>query len=429
MGRGADGVVPVALPGYHPCCPPLLSGLPRISAVLARLADRPAGPLALLWLWALRHGPVEVYDSARYLHHAAQLVTGRGAEVSAHSARYVGYALYLSGFLRISPSLWLPVFGQVLLSALTTAAYFSTVRRLAGGAVRPAALATALTLAWPDLQRFSAYILTESLFASAVLFAGWALARAAYAPRLSVGRWLVAALGLAAVTLARPNGFLVPAAAAVAGLAWVWRRAGGMRRVALALGSLAAALAAWPLLNAAARTYHLIETYGRGAIISGYKGWLVRPDAPLVLPPVDLPQLHRVAAFAAAQPGYFARLAGAKVLAFVAYVKPFWSSGHIALAVLVIWPAWVLAVRGLRSRAVPVGARWFTGALLGGQAAIVAFTVEDWDARFLTPLLPLVFGLAALGGLTPGPSPKGEERLTESVRPGSPSPLGEEVEG
>ncbi len=382
---------------------PLL--LPRLSALLGRLADRPAGPLVALWLlaqaWALRHGPVQVYDSVRYLRHAALLVAGRGAEASAHHVRYVGYALYLSGFLRVSVSLWAPVLGQVLLNGLATTAYFRTLRRLlrplTGNAVRIAAAATAFTLAWPDLQRFSAYILTESLFSSAVLLAGWALARAVRPPRFSAGRWLTAALALALVTLARPNGFLVPMAAAVAGLAWAWRHASPARRTALAVGSVGVLVAAGPLLNWVAHTYHLIDTYAHGAVISGYEGWLVRPSGPLVLPDAGLPQLERVAAFAAAQPGYFGRLAAAKVFAFVLYVKPFWSLGHIALAAVGLWPAWVLAGRGLRSPALPSGARWFAGALLAGQAALVALTVEDWDARFLTPMLPLVFGLAAVG--------------------------------
>ncbi len=365
-------------------------------------------PLVGLWLlaqaWALRHGPIEVYDSVRYLRHAALLANGHGAEAPAHYGGYVGYALYLSGFTRLGFGLWAPVVGQVLLNGVATAAFYHTVIWLtkggaadATGAVRTAALATALTLAWPDLQRFSAYILTESIFSSAVLLAGWGLARATYTPRPTVGRWLVAAALLGLATVARPNGFLMPVAAAVAGLAWAWRRAGWLGRSSLVLSGLGAVVISWPLLNAAARTYHLIETYGRGAIISGYRGWLIQPTLPLVLPPAEWPQLQRVAAYAWAQPGYFSQLAGAKVLAFVAYVKPFWSGSHLVLAALVVWPAWVLAVRGLRNRAVPVGARWFAGALLAGQAAMVALTVEDWDARFLTPLLPILFGLAARG--------------------------------
>ncbi|MBC7446875.1 MAG: hypothetical protein H7330_02330 [Hymenobacteraceae bacterium] len=375
--------------------------VPLLTTGLGRLTGRPAGPLGLLWLaaqaWALRHGPVEVYDSARYLHHAALLATGHGADATAHNARYVGYALYLSFFTRWNMGLWAPVLGQVLITGLATIACFRTVRRIARGVAWPAPVVTAAVLVWPDLQRFSAYILTESLFASAVMLASWALARAAYSPRRHLGRWLVVALALTAVTLARPNGFLVPAAAVVAGLAGAWRRAGAGGRLALVLGSAIATAAAGPALNAAAHTYHLMETYARGHIISGYTGWLVRPTAPLLIPSAALPQLQRVAAFAAAQPGYFARLAGAKVLAFVAYVKPFWSAGHVVLAAVVLWPAWVLAARGLRNEAVPVGARWFAGALLASQAAVVALTVEDWDARFLTPLLPIVFGLAALG--------------------------------
>ncbi len=414
--------------------PPLLRRAART------LTARPGWLLAAVWLvvqvWSLRHGPVEVYDSVRYLRHAGLLAEGRGGEAPAHYQRYLGYALYLSGFVGAGVSLWAPVAGQVLLNGLATAAYYRTLRRLAGRAA-PAGLATTIVLLWPDLQRYSAYILTESLFTSAVLLAMWALARAAYgavpgavsgaAPGLNAaGRWLLVGVALLVATLARPNGFLVPAAAAVAGLAWSWRALGPVGRGGLVLGGLGAAAALWPLLNVAAATYSLIGTYVRGDVIGGYPGWHIQPTAPLTLPPEGLPQLERIAAFAAAQPGYLGRLAAAKVAAFVLYIKPFWSTAHNIVAAAVLWPAWVLAARSLGRRAVPVGARWFAGALLAGQAAMVAVTIEDWDARFLTPLLPVVFGLAALelyrhgrggtGTLLPPPPPRQAEQPHQQHR-------------
>ena len=411
--------------------------MPKLPAILltwlARLGARPVGPLALLWLaaqaWALRHGPVVVYDSARYLRHAALLAAGRGAEAPAHYAGYVGYGWYLSLFeqMGLSPAaLWAPVLGQVLLNGAATLAWYDAVRRLTADR-RAAFLATAAVLAWPDLQRFSAYILTESLFTSALLLALWALARVAYpgrfpssvetpptiffypltnrhrgpetrAPALTLLPFaLFTLLTLATVALIRPNGFLVPGTALAAGLLWAWGRAGKLGKAGLLVALLGGVAALWPALNRAAGSYHLIETYVRGQLISGYTGWLVRPAAPLVLPPVTLPKLQQVAWFAAHQPAYFGRLAAGKVLAFVAYAKPFWSASHIGLSVAVLWPAWLLAARGLRRPTLPVGARRFAAALLLGQAAVVALTIEDWDARFLTPLLPIVFGLAVVG--------------------------------
>jgi hypothetical protein len=359
----------------------------------------------MLWVfvqaWALRHGPIEVYDSARYLRHAALLAHGQGTDAPAHHQRYIGYALYLSAFVRYNLPLWWPVAGQVLLNGAATLAYFRTIRRVTNGQSAPAVAATFLTLLWTDLQRFSAYILTESLFTSALLLALAALTWALYTPRTtavhSVGRGLLVVSALIAVTVARPNGFLVPAAAAFAGLAWAWRAAHRWGRAILVVAVAGAGVAVWPVLNIASATYGLIETYCRGDIIGGYPGWHIRAAAPLLVPAENLPQLTRVAAFAAAQPSYFGQLALAKIGAFILYVKPFWSPAHNIAAALILWPAWFFAARGLRQHVVRSEVQWFASALLLGQAAMVAVTIEDWDARFLTPLLPLVFGLAALG--------------------------------
>ena len=62
---------------------------------------------------------------------------------------------------------------------------------------------------------------------------------------------------------------------------------------------------------------------------------------------------------------------------------------------LLLWPLYYLAVRGAR-RAVWLPARAFLVAVPLLQAAIVMLTVDDYDVRFLAPVLPFVFVLAAI---------------------------------
>ncbi|MEJ7659175.1 MAG: hypothetical protein WKG07_05885 [Hymenobacter sp.] len=69
---------------------------------------------------------------------------------------------------------------------------------------------------------------------------------------------------------------------------------------------------------------------------------------------------------------------------------------HKLMSVLLLWPLYYLAVRGTRRTAMWLPARAFLVAVPLLQAAIVMLTVDDYDVRFLAPVLPFVFTLAAL---------------------------------
>ena len=61
-----------------------------------------------------------------------------------------------------------------------------------------------------------------------------------------------------------------------------------------------------------------------------------------------------------------------------------------------LWPAYWLAARATRRAGIWQPARVFLAAIFLLQAAIIMLTVDDWDVRFLAPVLPAVFVLAAL---------------------------------
>ncbi|MDQ2770081.1 MAG: glycosyltransferase family 39 protein, partial [Bacteroidota bacterium] len=191
-----------------------------IRALAGRLWPHHRALLAGLWVlvqlyfWHKFHGPHFVNDSARYLEYARNIAE-RGYFEPGHNLRYVLYPLFQSGWLRLGLGWPGIVVGQMAVSALATRAIYRGTRRLAGGVSGAAALATLAFIAWPDIQQFNVFLLTESLFISLV-----ALAFGAFT-RVRAGRpanWAVLLLVLALATLARPNGFLVALAAALAGL-------------------------------------------------------------------------------------------------------------------------------------------------------------------------------------------------------------------
>ena len=66
------------------------------------------------------------------------------------------------------------------------------------------------------------------------------------------------------------------------------------------------------------------------------------------------------------------------------------------VGVLVLWPAYWLAAHGAWRRGIWRPARVFLAGVFLLQTAIIMLTVDDWDVRFLAPVLPVVFVLATL---------------------------------
>lgn len=349
--------------------------------------------LTQISLLVQHHGPRHVNDSARYLIYARQIYD-EGYFQTGHNLRYVGYPLFMAFWLKLGTGWWGIVLGQMGVSGLAASAFYRTMRRLTAPAAGwiPAALATAALVGWRDAQQFNVYLLTESLFASLLILSFWALV---WARRGPVGRWIVFGVLVLLAGIARPNGFVVAAAAGLAGLAYLRqqpdRRA--FRQALLALALLAPVW--WWVLNKLLLTFTLIETYLRGEIIYAYTPWVVEPTEPLQLPPADMAPILRLAYFMAANPLYFGKLALLKGLLFISYVKTYYSLGHIIAIVVFIYPCYWLAFRGLRGGAW-LPARVFLAGVILWQGLVVMLTVEDWDVRFLLPLLPCIFALAGL---------------------------------
>ncbi|MDB5236318.1 MAG: hypothetical protein JWR44_3311 [Hymenobacter sp.] len=345
----------------------------------------------LLFLWRF-HGPRFANDSGRYLAYAANIAEWFYFEPG-HNLRYILYPLFQSFWLRLGLGWWGIAAGQMAISALATRAVYRGTRRLANGQRGAAALATLLFIVWPDIQQFNVFLLTESLFISLVALSFGAFTRLRHG-RQADWAWLLVALMLTA--LARPNGFLVGLAAALAGLDALRRRSDRRAWRGALLGLVLLSPLLWVALNHQLATYYLMDTYQRGELIFRYQLWAVHQAAPLNMPPPGTGPVARVLYFGAHNPIYLGRLMLGKLFVFVSYLKPHYSLAHRAVGVLVLWPAYWLAARAAQQRAIWRPARVFLAAIFLLQTAIIMLTVDDWDVRFLAPVLVAVFVPAAL---------------------------------
>ncbi|WP_216679387.1 hypothetical protein [Hymenobacter siberiensis] len=372
--------------------------------------------LLALWLmvqvaFLLRyHGPHYANDSARYLEYAANLAehgyykiepgtapttianNGIGNFQYEHNQRYILYPWFQSVWLRLHAGWWGIVLGQLAVSGVAARALYQALRQLLAGRRGAAALATGLFILWPDVQQFNSYLLTESLFISLSVLSFWAFVQVRNGGWQA---WVTLIILLLLTALVRPNGFVVTGAAVLAGLASLYSQRRRLFWLVVAGAVLATPLAVW-WLNYQLVSFFIVETYLRGELMFATPVWAIHPSTPLVLPPAGLGQMSRVLHFAAHNPGFLARLMAGKLLVFFSSVKPYYSLAHRLISVLVLWPLYYLAFRGARQARVWLPARAFLVGVPLLQAGVVMLTVDDYDVRFLAPVLPFIFVLAAL---------------------------------
>jgi hypothetical protein len=371
----------------------------RTSSAARRLWAWHPALLAGLWLLVqaallLRyHGPHFANDSAPYLEYA-QNIAERGYFEPGHYRRYLLYPLFESLFLWLGLGHWGIIGGQLMVAALAARALYRATRQLTpGGGRRAAALATVLFILWPETQQFNAYLLTESLFLNLSVLA---LAAFVQARRGQVRTYGMLVLLLVLCALVRPNGFVISMAAALAGLLSLAQRSGARLFWLVLLGGVGLSPLLWRLLNYQLATYTLIETYQRGDLMFLVKDWAVHSARPLDLPPPSYSPVGRLAYFYWHNLGVGLRLVLGKLFVFASGLKPHYSALHKAVAVALLWPCYWLAARAVRWPSVWRPARLFLGLVPVLQAAIVMLTVDDYDVRFLAPVLPFLFVLTAL---------------------------------
>ena len=341
--------------------------------------------------WRYYQGPHLFGDGVGYLRYARHLAATNTFEGGRY-LRYVGYSTFLSLFVRLGLGTLAMGLAQVAISGLAAGAFYSTTRRLGRGHWPTAALATLVLVSWPEVQAFNAFILTESLFTSLLLFSLWAVARVRGAGSLGL-----AVLLLGSTFLVRPNGFIALGAAGLAGLGGL-RQAGWPGRTRwVPLLLLALAPAGWAAVNWLLGSISIIATTTTGVVIFNYPPSALPPPASLRLPAPALSALAQLGWFIGHNLRYFGQVAALRLVYFLGFPKPWHSVAHIVWAGVWLPLIYWLASRGAARRGVALPVRIYLVACLLLQMLATMLTFEDWDVRFSGPLLPYWLLLAALG--------------------------------
>jgi hypothetical protein len=346
--------------------------------------------LSLLWLLIqaflfIRFGARTSVDSELYLTDAANLLYGQLPE--GRSIWYVSYSAFLAFIFFCGGNSIIVVFVQIFLSGVATLCLYQLALEVYGKR-NVAILAVLFYLLWIKIHEWNTFLYTESLFTSCSIISFVVLVKSKNA-----WHYLAASLLLLFTFFIRPTGF-----ALVVGLLCYWvfslRREYLKRILALAfIGALGAVV----LLVGMLENFPLIDSYSKAEII--YPNITLGIEVPLNLyiPHADQSTLVRMFLFAINNPIYFLKLFSLKLFLFLGNVKPYFSIFHNTVIVLILYPMYFFAAKGFLKFPAHRKEKYFVAGFVITQTLTVALTSENWDGRFLVPLLPFVFLLAANG--------------------------------
>lgn len=328
-----------------------------------------------------------------YLDGATAMLNGQPLTVRQPS--YAGYIAYVAAFEAVGLGTTGVVLGQVIAAAGAAA----LVCRLAStiGGVAAGVVAGVLLIVDYETNRWHAYVLSDSLLASALMLVTWLVYRAAEARR--IWKYALALGAMVGAATIRPEGwFLIP----VAAVYWIVDAPiDAPRRMALLIALLAVgialALAVVPRLGGNMEAVGPGEMLRRGQTIWEYDGWrLTMPSGPDRSP--GTASAADAVSYAIAHPVSAIKLMGARVAVHFAHVRPFFSPKHNLLIAAWLIPVYLCAARGVfvtRGQSLA----WVCLLVIGSQTLVVALTHADWDGRYLAHLSALIYTFAAVGAM------------------------------
>lgn len=349
--------------------------------------------LLLFWLFVQFYlvrvygGVVTAVDSPLYINDAKLLLTGTLPE--RRSIWYIGYSLFLSVVFYFRGSLEAAVFWQVAISGVATVCLYILTLDISKDKLS-AWIAVFIYLLWVKIHHWNMFIYSESLFTSFGIISFTALIKSK-----KPWHYGLSALLLLYTFFIRPSGFGYLVGLLFYGFSFVnYRQFSKWGIAALTLLMVAGAAL---LLNKMLTAYILVESYARAEIIYPNITLGVEPPLDLVIPPDSYTPLIRLVLFVLHNPLYFAKISLIKLGLFLGNVKPYFSLLHNLVIVSILYPLYFFAVKGFIHLSHLAKSRYFIAGYVLAQALTVTLTTENWDGRFLVPVLPFIFILSAIG--------------------------------
>jgi hypothetical protein len=346
-----------------------------------------------------RNGVRVVTDSARYLEYSSNL--RNGFYVDPHNIWYVSYAIFIMVIGLFSESLTTVVFVQFFLGIFTVISIYYTALTLFKN--RNAAFLSSFGfILFVEPSFWASYILPESLYISLCCFAFYFLSNLNQQERINPLRIIITIIVVLVAGLTKPTGYALFIAALAVILLKMFRH-NKLNRLAISL-TVTIVVTAPLLLNRMLATYLIRENYQNGEIVFEVSNYSNAEEASYLIvdPPAKLEvsentsPLLQVIEVAVRHPVYFTKLFLAKVFFLFLHVRPYWSWLHNVTVLIFLIPLYFFFFRGMKRDDVTLSFKTFVLTYLFVHAFGIGLTFEDWDGRFLMPMIPILLMPAGL---------------------------------
>ena len=354
------------------------------------------GIISVFLLWGiiqsvawLHFGISMPIDTVQYLENANNILSGEWP--SGRQFFYTSYSLLLAFLVFLHIKISAIVILQIIFGAL---AVFSIYRitQIVSHKNYAAFLAALLYAGWFEFQQWNLIVYTDALFANGVVIVIY-LFLIARTPWQQVIVYLL----MVFVALLRPPGigFIIAVVCSMIFENRFFPRGSAVLKTTTIVAVL---LVGGFIINAVLADFvdSFIESYSKAEIIYPNISLGIRIPNHLIIPDENHLPIVRLAHFAVFNPVYFLKISMLKIILFLGHAKPYYSIMHnlyigIYLGVAYLFALWRIGRFPNRSIGI------FILLFIGFQIATVAVTSENWDGRFLLPVLPWVFIAAAVG--------------------------------
>lgn len=338
-----------------------------------------------LFLWFGVRTPV---DSEMYIQDAQVWLKGSVPD-EGRSIWYAGYSLLLALIFLLKGSLQEMVYLQIAFSGIAAYCVYGITKEIYRSKLQ-AFIAVFLYIGWFKIHQWNMYIYTESLFTSFCIICFYFLIKSK-----KTWHYMLTGALLVFTFFIRPSGFAFFAGLLIYAASFVLK--GNFSKKSKLVFVSAGLILTLLILNKMLGFYLSDSDYYLPVIIYPNESLGISAPHDLRIPDQDLAPLVRLLLYMVYNPLYFLKLALIKTVLFLGHVKPYYSLAHNLLIGLVLYPLYAMAVYGFKFFPENRLEHFWIAGYVFTQTTTVALLTENWDGRFLLPVLPFVFILASGG--------------------------------
>ncbi|HAA17906.1 MAG TPA: hypothetical protein DCP28_03685 [Cytophagales bacterium] len=340
-------------------------------------------------MMAVTQGVLVSVDTQRYMRMAEGILQGQWP--TGWDTLYASYAVYLAFCFWVKGGYTLAVVGQVLASGAAAWAMYDLGKRWSGED-RVGWLAVTLFVGWPKFAEWNFIVYTDALFTYGCVVLLWGLYR--------LHTWkhgLLWGIGAMVVILFRPMGMAILLGLWAMGLVRLLQRQTNWLPT-IGYACLSGIVAFWVLTHYIAPSKYLfqtrLESYRESEIIYPHLNFWVDPPEHFYEPQMGAPKGWGM--LFGKNVEHILKLAAIKLGLLFGHMKPYYTWYHNLFIAVYLFPIYLVALRGIWRKRIH-RLTYFMLVFIAAQAGVVALTTENWDGRFLLPLLPYLMLLAASG--------------------------------